>query len=54
VVYNGSLAGAAGDVELDYFPGVGGTNGTPEPATDLLLGGAIIGLSLFRKRFVRQ
>ena len=52
LVYNGANTpgGDAGDVELDFTtPG-----GTPEPSTDILLGGAIVGLALMRKKLVRR
>jgi hypothetical protein len=52
IAYNGANTpgGDAGDVELDFTtPG-----GTPEPSTDILLAGAIIGLALMRKKLVRR
>jgi fibronectin-binding autotransporter adhesin len=52
LVYNGSLAAGEGDVEL-VDVGVRNAN-TPEPATDMLLGGAIIGLVILRKKLVRR
>jgi fibronectin-binding autotransporter adhesin len=53
LVYNGSNkpSGDDGDVELDF---AGPPPPTPEPATDMLLGGAIIGIVLLRKRLVKQ
>jgi len=52
LVYNGANTpgGDAGDVELDFTtPAV-----PPEPSTDILLGGAIVGLALMRKKLVRR
>lgn len=50
IVYNGhSSPGGGGDVELDYVP-----TSTPEPAAGWLLGGALAGLGLLRKRAVRR
>jgi fibronectin-binding autotransporter adhesin len=51
LVYNGSLAAGEGDVELDDVL-VKSTN-TPEPATDMLLGGALVGLVILRKKYHR-
>jgi PEP-CTERM motif len=47
VVYNGSLDAGKGDVELVEVI-------VPEPATDILLGGAIVGLVILRKRLIRR
>jgi hypothetical protein len=51
LVYNGANkpGGDAGDVELDFT-----APATPEPATDILLGIAIVGLGLMRKKLVRR
>ena len=49
LVYNGSHGD--GDVELDF---VGPTSSAPEPGTDILLGGALIGLTLLRKKLARR
>jgi fibronectin-binding autotransporter adhesin len=51
LVYNGANTptGDLGDVELDFTPGPS----TPEPATDVLLGAAIVGIGLMRKKLVR-
>jgi hypothetical protein len=51
LVYNGSLAAGEGDVEL-VDVAVRSAPGTPEPATDILLGGALIGLVILRKRLI--
>lgn len=45
IVYNGLAAGGNGDVELDY---------TPEPASDILLGGALVGLALLRRKLIKR
>jgi fibronectin-binding autotransporter adhesin len=52
LVYNGvnTPTGDLGDVELDFTPGPA----TPEPATDILLGAAIIGIGLMRKKLVSR
>jgi len=52
LVYNGANTptGDLGDVELDFTPGPS----TPEPATDVLLGVAIVAIGLMRKKLVRQ
>jgi len=52
LVYNGANTptGDLGDVELDFTPGPE----TPEPATDILLGAAIVGIGLMRKKLVRR
>jgi hypothetical protein len=52
LVYNGANTptGDLGDVELDFTPGPQ----TPEPATDVLLGAAIVGIGLMRKKLVRR
>lgn len=47
LVYNGSLSAGEGDVELINVT-------TPEPATDVLLGGAMVALVVLRKRRVRR
>lgn len=47
LVYNGALAAGEGDVELVYAS-------TPEPATGVLLGGAMVGLVILRKRMIRR
>jgi fibronectin-binding autotransporter adhesin len=53
LVYNGSLAAGEGDVELvDVSPAK--TGSTPEPATDVLLGAAMVGLMALRKRLIRR
>ncbi len=53
LVYNGSLSAGEGDVELvDVL--TRGAPGTPEPATDILLGSAIIGLVILRKKLDRR
>lgn len=49
VIYNGSHGD--GDVELDF---VGASSPAPEPGTDILLGGALIGLTLLRKKLTRR
>jgi hypothetical protein len=52
LVYNGANTpgGDDGDVELDFTA----PPATPEPTTDILLGAAIIGLGLMRKKFVKR
>jgi len=52
LVYNGANkpTGDLGDVELDFTSGPP----TPEPATDIMLGAAIIGIGLLRKKLVRR
>jgi hypothetical protein len=52
LVYNGvnKPTGDLGDVELDFTSGPS----TPEPATDILLGAAIVGIGLMRKKLVRR
>jgi hypothetical protein len=52
LVYNGSDAGGNGDVELDYV--APSSNNTPEPATDILLGGALVGFALLRRKLVKR
>ncbi len=53
LVYNGSLSAGEGDVELvDVLSST--PPGTPEPATDILLGSAIIGLVILRKKLDRR
>jgi hypothetical protein len=49
LVYNGSGAGGAGDVELDFESGAS----TPEPGTEILLAGALAGLVLLRRKLVK-
>jgi len=53
VVYNGTNTpgGDLGDVELDF---TGPPPATPEPATDILVGGAIVGIVLLRKKLVKR
>jgi fibronectin-binding autotransporter adhesin len=52
LVYNGvnTPTGDLGDVELDFTS----APATPEPATDILLGAAIVGIALMRKKLVRR
>jgi fibronectin-binding autotransporter adhesin len=52
LVYNGANTptGDLGDVELDFAS----APATPEPATDILLGAAIVGIVLMRKKLVRR
>jgi hypothetical protein len=52
LVYNGSDAGGNGDVELDYV--APSSNNTPEPGTDILLGGALVGFALLRRKLVKR
>ncbi len=53
LVYNGSLSAGEGDVELvDVLSRT--PPGTPEPATDILLGSAIVGLVILRKKLDRR
>jgi hypothetical protein len=52
LIYNGSDAGGNGDVELDYVAPT--TSGTPEPGTDILLGGALVGFALLRRKLVKR
>jgi hypothetical protein len=55
LVYNGSLAGTGGDVELDYVAsGINPFTTTPEPATDILLGCGIIAAALLRRKLTRR
>jgi fibronectin-binding autotransporter adhesin len=53
IVYNGANkpAGDLGDVELDF---TGPPPPTPEPATDILLGAAMVGIVLVHKRLVKR
>ena len=52
LVYNGANkpTGDLGDVELDFATPAA----TPEPATDILLGVAIVGIGLMRRKFVKR
>lgn len=52
LVYNGSDAGSNGDVELDFV--AQNSSNTPEPATDILLGGALVGFALLRRKLVNR
>jgi len=51
IVYNGAnKPTGGGDVELDFTA----PPATPEPATDILLGAAIVGLGLMRRKLVKR
>ena len=53
LVYNGSLAASEGDVEV-VDVSLAKTGSTPEPATDVLLGAAMVGLLALRKRLIHR
>ena len=54
LVYNGRLANGEGDVELVDVTGARSGGNTPEPATDILVASAMIGLVVLRKRLIRR